>query len=246
MQRSPFLATATMAHVGLLLVLVMLYATTAHTDPVQIMGVNRWIKPIKFSASIAIYLGALAWYAPQFGVSNASRWALGIAGWSMIVEIVAIVLQAARGTTSHYNIATPFDGILFSVMGMAIALNTLAMVWCAWLAWNGYRSAPDPYRLGIVLGLLVAVGGSAIGGLMISNNAHTVGAPDGGPGLPVLNWSTVAGDLRISHFIGLHALQALPVIGVLFGARAVLAACLAWLVLTGLTLAQAMAGKPLW
>lgn len=235
------LALVAVAHVVLGAVLAVL----AWGDDVTVMGAARWVKPIKFCISVAVYTATLAWMAPVLGSARWRRWPLGIIASTMAIEIVLVTWQASRGVRSHFNMGALFDGVLFGVMGIAIAVNTVALAWCAVLAWRGWRSTPDGYRLGVVLGMVLALLASGVGGLMIRQMAHAVGVPDGGPGLPFLNWSTTGGDLRIAHFVGLHALQGLPLLGWRWGARVAWGAAGAWVVVTALLLSQAMAGVPL-
>ncbi|MGI4864957.1 MAG: hypothetical protein ACRYFZ_13615 [Janthinobacterium lividum] len=219
-----------------------------------VSGALVWLKPLKFALSIVAYAWTLAWLladlpAPAQPAVRRIAWGVAL---SMVVEQVVIFTQAARGTTSHYNAATPLDGALFGLMGVFIMANTGLMAWALYLAWRYRPHGSAAYGWGVRLGLLVFLVGSAVGGIMVHHLGHTVGAPDGGPGLPGLGWSTRAGDLRLAHFMGLHALQALPLLGWATGRwvprRAVL---LMWVgtalyvaVVAGL-FAQAMAGQPL-
>lgn len=263
-------ASPPLTAVGLLmLALVPVFGLAIVVDPRLILGAPAWLKPTKFAVSIAVFcltLAAIVAYLPAWRRLRAS------VGWTtaivFIVEMAIIGLQAGRGATSHFNVATPLDGVLFSVMGALILLQTVMTVAVTVAVW---QTAFNDRALGwaLRLGLALSIAGASTGGLMTAPTAeqlaavqagarmtvagsHTVGAQDGGPGLPGTNWSTEHGDLRVPHFLGLHAVQALPLLALLLGRRRVDATTRARLVVAGtvsyaglfaILLAQALRGQ---
>lgn len=245
-------------------------------DDRTITGAPAWNKPFKFFTSSAIYAATVAWYLRQLrSRGRPSRradrlvWLIGTGVWvTLTIELVLIVTQAWRGVASHFNVDTPFDAVVFATMGVLIAaLSVLHAVLWGWLltarwhdrVWlSACRWGAGLTLAGLLTGALMLgaseeqkailrAGGRAAAG------AHTVGAPDGGPGLPLLNWSTQAGDRRVAHFLGLHAMQALPLVMLLLPAwwparhaRAVVRVTgLAYGALIALAVEQARQGQPL-
>jgi len=205
-------------------------------DPRQITGAPAWLKPAKFAVSIAIYALTLAWvftYLPDW--PRTRRVVSWITTVTLLLEIVIIDVQAWRGTTSHFNVGTLMDGILFTIMGLAILVQTFAAIALAVALWR-QRFSDRALGWALRLGMTITVVGAMTGGLMTQptraqidnaragnrmtiSGAHTVGAPDGGPGLPGTGWSRQHGDIRVAHFLGLHALQMLPLAAFLFVRR---------------------------
>jgi len=191
-------------------------------DHRQILGLNPWVKPIKFEISVIIFLVTMAALLSALGRTGrwagSRRWLAWGFGVAMIVENTIIAMQSLRGVRSHMNIATVFDGAAFGVMGVFIAFNTVLVgVLLVLYLRTGAREGtglPQAVTWGIGLGLAVMLAGSFEGVFMIVRYwGHTVGAKDGGPGLPFVNWSTQHGDMRVAHFFALHALQAFVLAG---------------------------------
>ncbi|NND62342.1 MAG: hypothetical protein HKN48_04020 [Flavobacteriaceae bacterium] len=205
--KSPILFTIAMFHfIGALVCIGGLLI-----DERSLMGVNVWLKPLKFSISVGIYILTVGFLNTLYPFSNLKRNIINnIVSFTLLLEVGIICFQGARGVQSHYNESSLFDGILFGIMGLLIAINVLVMVFLAFETIRLKMKVPRPIQWAILMGWLVIIFGSWIGGQMISAMAHNVGIADGGAGLPFVNWSTEAGDLRVAHFFGLHAIQIIP------------------------------------
>jgi hypothetical protein len=191
-------------------------------DPRESLGVNVWEKPLKFAISTAVYAVTWSWLIGQLQrFQRVAWWAGTISAILLLIELVIITGAAAAGITSHFNVSTPFNTALWSIMAASIGTLWVATFVVSIILFR--NSLGDRARtLAIRAGALIALAGMALAFLMTGPTAaqlddwqgiagaHTVGLADGGPGLPLLGWSTVAGDLRIPHFIGMHALQVIP------------------------------------
>ncbi|MDG4781923.1 hypothetical protein O7614_19895 [Micromonospora sp. WMMD961] len=255
-----------MIFVSVMAVLAVVCAVGIAVDSRVLVGAPIWLKPFKFAVSFVLYGATLAWMLtllPQR--SRAAEWAATVIVAMAVVEMVVIVGQVVRGQPSHFNGTSALNSALFSVMGAAIMVLFLAHLLVGIVVL--IRRIPDRaaatavgWGLGLsLLGMLAAVPmvlpmqEPGIDGI---SGAHSVGVVDGGAGLPVVGWSTTGGDLRIGHFVGLHALQALPILAILLSrfagrldertrARLLVVAGAAYGVLTVMLTWQALRGQPL-
>ena len=200
-----------------------------------------WIKSFKIAVSSAIYGLTLLW-ALTLTEGRARRIAgiaANVVGWMLTLELVLIVIQGIRAQPAHFNYATPFDTVLWLTMTFGIITMFFGFVVLMFSVWRGIKANPV-LAWAMRLGLIVTAFGLVQGFLMTGPNtaqlkaltsgknvtvigAHTVGGssitPDNGPGLPLVGWSTAHGDLRIGHFVGLHALQVIPLLGLWLSRR---------------------------
>ncbi|MFF4520184.1 hypothetical protein [Streptomyces bluensis] len=193
-------------------------------DDRVLVGAPIWSKPFKFAVSFVPYCLSLAWMLSLLPKGRRVGWWAGtVVVLASVVEMAVITGQAVRGKRSHFNHETPFDEALFNVMAVTVVILWAGTLVVAVLLLRA-RIADRATAWAMRSGILLALSGAAVGFLMtrpapgqrsgVSKvvGAHSVGVPDGGPGMPLTGWSTTGGDLRVPHFFGMHALQFLPLL----------------------------------
>lgn len=75
-------------------------------EETQILGVNRWLKPFKFYASVGIMVLTMGWLLYYLDNDRKIKWYSSLIFISMLFENGLIITQAIRNTTSHFNITS--------------------------------------------------------------------------------------------------------------------------------------------
>lgn len=182
-------------------------------DQRMVLGEHPWIKPVKFSASLAIYGVTLFWLG-QFLTNHtyAFRRTCRAALAGSIAELSIIIIQVMRGAPNHFNMGSGFDNGMAWLAAISILPVAFSIVVVFFLL---LRERNLPAVLGCALrwGVLLSAIGCVPGLMMLAPvTVQHIIFHQTSSGLPFLGWSTVSGDLRVAHFVGIHALQFFPVL----------------------------------
>ena len=244
-QASPLLWRTSIAF----LALFALAAILSQIDPRLFNGISVWIKPAKFFLSLAVHMLTVSWaltlLPDAVRAGPVTRGAIGVLVAMAIFEMAYIALQAARGEASHFNSSSVMAQMIYTAMGIGAVL---IMVSTAIIGLQILRSGPRTllarsFGVSFILAALLTVWvGLTLGGM----GSHWIGGDQtDATGLPLVGWSTTGGDLRPAHFMGLHIMQAMPLVA-LAGSRALVAITgVVVLVATIAAYALALSGIPL-
>tara|TARA_B110000977_G_scaffold100821_1_gene132259 strand:- start:40 stop:825 length:786 start_codon:yes stop_codon:yes gene_type:complete len=229
------------------LILSIVCIVLTETTTVQVQHLNAWFKPFKFALSIGLFSWTMAWYCHYLSDFNVTPF-----NWTVIIlfgfELLYIIFQASKGQLSHFNFDTPLYSILYSLMGLAAVIVTLYTAYIGFLFFiQNFPNLPSHYLWAIRLGILIFVVFSFEGALMSSQMSHSVGAINDNSNWWIIGWSKTVGDLRVSHFIGMHALQILPLLSfyIFKNPKATIVISILYGLLATTTLVQALNGKPI-
>jgi len=196
-----------------LLALLVPLALAWGVDERTLRGANVWIKPMKFALSLGLFALTTAWFVGHLLPAARRQRAVDVIVWVLIgsagFELAYIALQAGLGSGSHYNVGDPIHAVLYTLMGLGALALTATQPALAWLLLRHADPQRAPaYRLAVVIGLVLTfLLGAGVGALLSGLQPPETAA------LPIIGWSLAGGDLRPAHFLGIHAQQALPLVG---------------------------------
>jgi hypothetical protein len=168
-------------------------------------GPVSWRKPIVFGLSTGVLTLSLAWALSLLPQSQTLKRQTAAFVTLLTAELGLIALQQWRGVGSHFNVATPLDGAIFTAMGVIISIAAVLIAIWTWALFRPV-AAPRHEVLAARAGMLLLNAGNIIGVFIAAWGATQLasGAPP--------NVFGEAGQLKLPHAIALHGLQVLPLL----------------------------------
>ena len=236
--------------------LLTLTVAWALIDPRLLGQAPVWAKPAKFALSFVVLFGTLALIEQRLSPQWRNGWTLqitaGVMATAMIIEMGYMIFMAAQQQASHFNYSTAFTTMMYGVMGVgAVSLVVGIAVFGAVALRDAKADFGPALRFGVGWGAILSGGMTLVtAGYMSSTGTHVGVMVPGAATLPLMGWSATIGDIRPAHFLALHGVQVLPLIGLWFDRRGIAVRRMSWValayvVLTAAVFAQALAGLPL-
>ncbi|MGI5240551.1 hypothetical protein [Dactylosporangium sp. CA-139066] len=218
-----------LVNAALMFLLALVAAGGVLLDHRTLLGAPVWLKPLKFGVAFGAYALTLAWVISRLTRGRRVGWWVGtVFAVCGVLDVGVIAYAAARGTFSHFNVGTdPVARLVQAVFTYAVPPILVAILVLAVLVLmqrTGDRALTAALRAGLGLAVLGIIAAVALGGRSgavprtvpdAQNQPTTLlgahggaGSPDG-RGMPLTDWSTTGGDLRVPHFAGLHGIHAL-------------------------------------
>jgi hypothetical protein len=219
-------------------------------DGRSLNGLSVWTKPAKFAGSFIPWFWTLAWAWGVLAPAARRGFAAGLVLWVTLAAAAYeqgwITWRAAQGLPSHFA-TDPLGQVMYQLMGLgAVLLVAMAALLGILVLLRGDKTQPRPWRLAVGVGLVITgVLGGFTGFAIGSRSTPLVGGSAGG--LPPFYWSNNGGDLRVAHFLAVHAMQALPAFWLLTraGPARVWLGALGWMAVTLAAFALARGGVAL-
>ena len=204
---------------AVLLALVPLLAAAAGLDERTLFGRSPWDKPLRFALSLGVYATTMAivahWLLARTRILG-WRWLSPVLIGFLVFEMTWIAVQAARGVDSHFNERTPFEAVMFSLMGIGAAVLSLGVLWLGLAASRLVLAATAPGTRVIALGVGLGFVGTGLllpwTGEALVDAGRSQSAVEAVAVMPVLGWRLDGSDPRPAHFVAAHLMQALPLL----------------------------------
>ena len=176
-------------------------------------GPVAWRKPVTFGLSFGLTVVTLTWLAGMLRYRRTLAVATVTVAVTSALEVFLVTMQKWRGVPSHFNDSTAFDASVFSIMGLTVAILGVAIIVIAIFACRPFDADPA-MRIGVRVGLAVLIASQFLGGAIIANGEVI----DKGPLETDLAIFGAAGLMKLPHAVTIHAIQVLPVLGLLLAA----------------------------